>query len=105
MYQLLRLPGRCPFEGVVLEFIFGIKYGVEKIWDRWLNRLHAKGVRLSPDGKDSMPNIIQYLGGRKSDNELGRDFAGALGYSHLVWEFEWLSMELEKESGSPSQST
>lgn len=104
MYQLLRLPGRCPFEGVVLEFIFGIKYGFEKIWDRWLNRLQAKRVRISPDGKDSMPNIIQYLGERKNDNELGRDFA-ALGCSNLVWEFEWLSMELEKESGSPSHST
>ncbi|KAF9638362.1 hypothetical protein BFW01_g9259 [Lasiodiplodia theobromae] len=105
MYQLLRLPGRCPFEGVVLEFIFGTKYGVEKIWDRWLNRLQAKRVRTSPGGKDSMPNIIQYLGERKNDNELGWDLARVCGYSNLVWEFEWLSMEFEKESGSPSHST
>ncbi|KAK0622116.1 hypothetical protein DIS24_g11379 [Lasiodiplodia hormozganensis] len=104
-YQLLRLPGHCPFEGVVLEFIFGIKYGFEKIWDRWLNRLQAKGVRISLDGKDYMPNIIQYLGERKNDSGLGRDFSEGHGYSNLVWEFEWLSMEFEKESGSPSHST
>lgn len=95
-FRLVRVTGRCSFEGVALEAIYGVKYGYKEIWDDWISRLDHECVRQN--NKDW---ICEYLCSERYDKlECGyRDPS-----SNLLWEFESMTQLIGGESSSRRQS-
>lgn len=97
LFRLTRLSGRCCFEGVALETIYGFKYGCEPIWNTWLNRLEGKNVqvRRTLSLEQAGESLMTYLGKRNDDDRTGDGFSNPSS-NNLIWEFEWITQMAEK---------
>lgn len=96
-FRLMRITGRCGFEGVALETIYGIKYAYKAIWDAWMSRLDRKSVSRG------CPNwICDYLCSEQF-SEQGSESRGPT--NNLLWEFQWMTQLIEDESSSDSHSS
>lgn len=97
LFQLINLPGRCCFEGVALETVYGIKYGYHDIWNAWVNRLEEKSVGMRPTLglEEAGKNLTIYLG-KKNEDKLVRERFTEPGSNNLIWEFEWMALAVEE---------
>lgn len=68
--------------------LYGIKYGYEAVWRRWLQRIAEEGVEVQRGDE-----IVGYLGRKRDTVEVESN--------NLIWEVLWLAGRVEsiEESG------